>query len=157
MARQTFTAGDLGSVVRNVIDSNFQELYDDYMPLTGGSLTGPLGVTIATQNKVNSVITSNTLTLDLSAASFFTATVNTNINSLVLQNIPPVPSVYTFTLQTTYTSSTLHTVTWPSPSFRWAGGIAPTLTCISGKYDLFNFLTHDGGINWFAFVAELNQ
>lgn len=157
MARQTFSAGDLGSVVRNVIDQNFTELYDDYMPLTGGELTGPLGITVATQNKSTPAITSNNLTLDLSATSFFVVTVDSNIDTLTLQNVPVSPRVYSFTLQFTYTSSTLYTVTWPSPTFRWAGGIAPTLTCVSGKYDLFNFLTHDGGATWFAFIGELNQ
>ena len=157
MARQTFSSGDLGSVVRNVINQNFTELYDDYMPLTGGTLFGPLGITVATQNKSAPTISSNSLTLNLSASSFFTVTVNSPINSLILQNVPASPRVYSFTLQFTYTSSTLHAVTWPTPSFKWSGGIAPTLTCINGKYDLFNFLTHDGGATWFAFVADLNQ
>jgi hypothetical protein len=157
MARQTFSAGDTGAQVRSVIDNNFTELYDDYMPLNGGTFTGPLGVTVATQNKATPSITSGTLSLNLSASSFFVVTVNSTVNNFNLQNVPASPRVYSFALQLTYTSSTLYTVNWTGAPFKWAGGIAPTLTCVNGKYDLFNFLTHDGGLTWFAFIAELNQ
>jgi hypothetical protein len=158
MARQTFSVGDAGSQVRAVIDSNFTELYDTYLPKAGGDLTGPLDTTIATQNRQIAFITGNNLTLSLSGCSFFTVTLSSSINSITLNNVPASPKVFSFNLQFIYNSDTSYTVNWTGTgNYRWSSGIAPTLTCLNNKSDLFTFLTYDGGVNWFAFVSDQNQ
>jgi hypothetical protein len=156
MARQSFSDGDTGLTVRTVIDDNFEELYDTYLPLAGGDMTDRLGVKTATQVKASEAIATNVLTLSLSAASFFTVTLDQAISTLTLTQVPASPLVYTFSIQFAYGNTTTYAVTWPA-SFKWSGGFAPTLTCNTGKYDLLTFLTHDGGTTWFAFVSELNQ
>jgi hypothetical protein len=39
----------------------------------------------------------------------------------------------------------------------WPGGSAPTLTTTAGGVDVLNFVTYDGGLNWFGFLAALNM
>ena len=156
MAKKTFSDGDSGLNVRTVIDDNFDELYSTYLPLAGGQMTDRLDVKTAAQVKASAAIATNVLTLSLSAASFFTVTLNQAITTLTLTQVPASPLVYTFSIQFTYSNTTLYNVMWPA-SFKWSSGVAPTLTCNTGKYDLLTFLTHDGGTTWFAFVSELNQ
>jgi len=156
MAQQYFSNGSTGLEVRTVIDDNFTELYSSYLPLAGGTMFGLLNTTVTTQNKLTPSITSGTLTLDLSASSFFVVSLTESITTFVLQNTPSSPSVYAFALQIVYTSNTGHPIVW-GPEFKWASGIAPSLTYINNKADLFTFLTHDGGVTWYSFISESNQ
>lgn len=44
MAKTTINNGDTGLVVRTAINNNFTEVYDNFLPLTGGTITGSLSV-----------------------------------------------------------------------------------------------------------------
>ena len=106
------------------------------------------------ETKATPTITSNTLTLDLSSASFFYVNLNSNITTFTLTNVPASPKVYSFTLQFE-ADGNARAVSWPG-SFRWSGASLPVLTTTSGKVDTFTFVTHDGGANYFAFVSDQN-
>lgn len=100
-------------------------------------------------------ITSNTLTLDLQSSSVFKVSLDANITTLTLQNSPASASgTGSFILILTADGSA-RTINWPA-SFKWAGGIAPTLTSTNGKIDVFAFLTPDNGTSWLAFTSGQN-
>ena len=96
------------------------------------------------------------LFLNLTAGNLFFVTMNSSLTSVTLTGIAASPRVVTCTLQFSYNSNNVYTVTWPS-SFKWAGGVAPTLTCLTNKVDTFTFMTHTGGTTWYAYVTEMNQ
>ena len=54
-----------------------------------------------------------------------------------------------FVLQVT--AGGTHTLTWPG-TVDWAGGSAPDAPA-SGETDMYGFITHDGGTNWYGFLA----
>lgn len=108
-----------------------------------------------TEKKATPTISANTLTLNLSTASLFYVNLSAAINTFTLTNVPASPKVFSFTLQFV-ADGTARTVTWPTGT-RWAGGTNPTLTSTLNKVDTFNFLTHDGGSNWFAYTSDQNQ
>lgn len=45
-------------------------------------------------------------------------------------------------------------MTWPA-SVKWAGGSAPTLSTDARAFDVFSFLTTDGGSTWLGFEGGL--
>ena len=126
-----------------------------YLSANNISVSGMNIQAAITEAKVTPVITSNTLTLDLSAASLFYVTLDSPVITMVLQNVPSSPKVYSFTLQL-MADGTPRAVNWPT-SFRWSGGTAPLITTTLNKVDTFTFLTHDGGSNWFAFISNQDQ
>jgi hypothetical protein len=100
-------------------------------------------------------ISSNVLTLDLSAAQMFTVSLNANINTFTISNTPATsPRAMSFTLIFT-ADGTARTVTWGS-SVKWANGTAPVLTSTNTKKDVFTFMTTDAGTSWLGFVAGQN-
>jgi hypothetical protein len=100
-------------------------------------------------------ISSNVLTLDLSAAQVFTVSLNANINTFTISNTPATASrAMSFTLIFT-ADGTARTVTWGS-SVKWANGTAPVLTSTNTKKDVFTFMTTDAGTSWLGFVAGQN-
>lgn len=99
-------------------------------------------------------ISANTLTLDLSIATLFNVSLNSNITTLTLTNVATSTKVSTFTLVFT-ADGTARSVTWPV-SFNWPDGVAPTLTSTLNKKDVFTFFTSDGGTTWLAFTSGQN-
>lgn len=47
----------------------------------------------------------------------------------------------------------LASVTWPV-TVKWPGGLAPSLTPITGQYDIFTFFTPDAGATWFGSSSQ---
>lgn len=125
------------------------------LPLTGGTITGSVVLTNPIEVKATPSISTNTLTLDLSAATLFYVALDSAITTFTLSNTPASPKVFSFVLQFV-ADGTARAVTWPTGT-RWSGGTAPSLTSTINKVDTFTFLTHDGGSNWFAFVSNQNQ
>ena len=126
------------------------------IPSTVSSLTvtGEAAFGIPVETKASPSISANSLTLNLSAATFFVVNLTAPITSLVFSNTPASPKVCSFTLQFT-ADGTARSVTWPT-SVKWAGGTTPTLTSTSGKIDILSFLSHNGGTTWFGFVSGQN-
>jgi hypothetical protein len=91
-----------------------------------------------------------TATVNCRTATVFSITLSEN-TTFVFSNPPTSGTAYGLTLKIVQ-DSTARTVTWPA-SVRWALGIPPTLSTNSGDVDIFVFLTHDGGTNWYGFIA----
>lgn len=127
----------------------------NYLPLSGGTLTGTVNISSVTETKQTPVITANTLTLNLASAVVFHVNLNSAITTFTLTNVPASPRVYSFALQLS-ADGTSRSVVWPTGT-RWSGGTAPTLTTTAGKVDTFTFLTHDGGTSWFGYTNDQNQ
>jgi hypothetical protein len=100
----------------------------------------------------------STLAIDLSTqANVQSFTLNNNITSLTISNLPVGPStldVVSITLIVLYNGNT-YSVTWPA-SFVWENNSPPTLTYTNGKYDIFNITTINGGTSWFATIVGQN-
>jgi hypothetical protein len=125
------------------------------VPVWDGTAWTPQTPTIpSVETKAYPSISANSLTLDLSAATFFVLNLTEPITSLVFSDPPAEPGVFSFTLQF-IADGTSREVTWPT-SLKWAGGSSPTITATSEKIDIYSFVTHDGGVNWYGFVIGQN-
>lgn len=91
-----------------------------------------------------------TATVNCRTATVFAITLSEN-TTFVFSNPPSSGTAYGFTLKIVQ-DSTERTVTWPA-SVRWSAGIAPDVSPNSANVDIFVFLTHDGGTNWYGFAA----
>jgi hypothetical protein len=101
----------------------------------------------------NPSISSGVLTIDTSAATAFNVTVGSNITAINITNAASSAYVTRFVLVFNYTASV--SVVWPA-SFRWANGVAPTLTNVNGKRDIFTIFTTDGGTSYNAIITGQN-
>jgi hypothetical protein len=108
---------------------------------------------IPVETKASPTISGSSLLLNLSAATYFTVTIN-QASTVTFSNPPVSPKVFSFTLQTTG-NGTAYTTNWPA-SVKWAGGTIPIITPTSGKIDIYTFVTHDGGTTWFGFISGQN-
>lgn len=98
-------------------------------------------------------IISNTLTLDLNNGNIFNVSLNANISTITINNPPSSQFVGNFTIIFT-ADGTARGLIWPA-SVRWSVS-PPTLTTTNGKKDIFNFITYDGGTNWYASIGGQN-
>jgi hypothetical protein len=99
-------------------------------------------------------ISSNTLTLDLGQSSLFNVSLNSNIFTMNLTNIPSSTQTFNFTLIFT-ADGTSRAVRWPM-TIVWPDGNIPTITSTNSKKDIFNFSTTNGGTTWYGFVGGQN-
>lgn len=99
-------------------------------------------------------ISTGQLTLDLSLGNIFNVSLNGNITTMTITNIPSSSFAGNFTLIFT-ADGTARVVTWTA-SIKWPSGTAPTLTSTNAKKDTFAFVTLDGGTNWYGFVGGQN-
>lgn len=96
-------------------------------------------------------ISAGSLTLDCGSASLFEVSLDSNVTSLNVTNVPQ--GAFGFALQLNITGS--YTVTWPS-SVKWSQNSAPTLSTTNGRTDTFTFITTDGGTTLYGIVASQN-
>jgi hypothetical protein len=101
-------------------------------------------------------IVDNTLTLDCSKGTVFAVSLNSNVLTTNVLTVPLAPRTLSFTLQISYPDDVVRSVVWPTNT-KWANNVPPGLTCLTGKWDTFVFLTWDGGTNWFGFISGQNQ
>ena len=125
--------------------------------------------TVVDQNKNFTVVNSTheiisltpsmgTINVDLLTGTYFklSAGMSDSISGINILNIPSDSTKATlFVLEIPYSTGTPYSIAWPS-EFRWADGVAPTLTCLPGKRDVFLFFTSDNGTTWNAFVSSQN-
>jgi hypothetical protein len=161
-----FTTGSTGATIRTDspatfaayervrIDASGNVGIGATSPATKLQVSGEANFTTVSETKATPAITANVLTLNLSTATLFYVTLNANIGTLTLSNAPASPRVFSFTLQLVG-DGTQRTISWPA-AVRWQGGITPTPTATLNKVDTFVFFTHDGGSNYFAFIAGQN-
>jgi hypothetical protein len=104
--------------------------------------------------KTAPAISTGVVTLDLATANVFAVSLNANITSFTVTNIPASGTYAEFAIELT-ADGTARTVTWVfnGVAVRWT---APTLTSTNGKKDTFVFYTHSGGTEWMGFKAGQN-
>ena len=107
----------------------------NYLPLSGGKMTGAITAIRETRN----ILTDNNL--DLATANVFIKTI-VGATTLTLSNIAAAGSVNSFILELTNAGTNVNF--WAG--VKWAGGTKPTLTT-SGT-DILGFYSHDGGATW---------
>jgi hypothetical protein len=95
---------------------------------------------------------SGSRTIDLALGNFVSATV-TGATTWTFSNPLASPNAMGFVLKLTNGGSA--TQNWPSPSVKWPGGTAPTLT--ASGVDILTFVTDDGGTNWRGVVSMLDS
>lgn len=116
------------------------------------SIQGILNIDSNYVERVSAItISTNTLTIDLSSASVFTANLDANIDTITLSNYPSTTNLVSFVLIFT-ADGTERSITWPA-SFRWPANTAPTVTSETDKKDIFAFFTTDGGTNWQSLIV----
>jgi len=100
-------------------------------------------------------ISSGSLALNLATSNVFLVSLNSNITTITISNVNSVSGTSQgFTIVFT-ADGTQRSISWPA-SIKWQGGLYPTPTSTSGKRDVYNFLTTDGGTSWFGFIAGQN-
>jgi hypothetical protein len=117
------------------------------------TITGEASLGIPVETKASQSIVSNAVSLNLTTATFFVVDLDQNV-TFTFANSPLSPKVFSFTLQLN-ANGTSYTTTWPA-SVRWPGGVAPIITSVNGRSDIFTFVTHDGGTKWFGFISGQN-
>lgn len=104
--------------------------------------------------KTDLTISSNTLTVDLDSGAgvdVFKFTLNANVTTMTINNIPASGKVGSFVLVMT-ANGTGYTWAWLTSTVKWPGGVAPTMTTTNNKADIFSFFTYDGGSTWIGSV-----
>ncbi len=120
--------------------------------VTFAAATG--STTIGMLNEGFSTVTSssNATTIDCTTANNFAHTL-TEATTFTFSNAPTTGTAYAFTLKLVQdASASAFAVTWPS-AVRWSRGVEPTLITTASSVTLFTFYSHDGGVNWYGFVA----
>ena len=92
-------------------------------------------------------------TIDLSTGTVFAHTLSAN-TTFTFSNAPATGTAFSFVLKLTQGSSS-YSVTWPN--VYWNGGDTPAISTGSGDEDIYVFFTHNGGVNWYGFVAGQNM
>lgn len=99
-------------------------------------------------NERYAALSGTTPAVDCEAGNVFALTTSGN-TTFTFSNPPATGTAYGFTLKVT--AGGTHTLTWPA-SVDWAGGTAPDAPA-SGEVNVYAFITHDGGTNWYGFLA----
>ena len=96
--------------------------------------------------------TTNAATINCRDGNVFTHVLTEN-TTFTFSNPPASGRAFAFTLKLVQDAGASgYTVTWPA-SVDYAGATAPTLTADANAVDVLVFYTHDGGTNWYGFVA----
>jgi hypothetical protein len=126
---------------------------------SGGTFTGAVALKSLFETTANPNISLNTITLDLSTASYFTVTLSSNVTSFnVSFGGTPLTALSSFTLELVQDSTGGKTVAWSflGKTLKWANGTAPTQTSTAFKSDIYTFITRDFGASYYGFVRGQN-
>jgi hypothetical protein len=116
------------------------------MPKAGGTFTGKTDH-LTLRQKTIALGSGGSLALNLATGQAFTATVNATA-TVTVTNTPATGYTMCFTLHLTNGGSAA--VSWPT-SFKWIGGVAPTLT--TSGVDLIAGISFNGGTTWLVFAG----
>jgi hypothetical protein len=135
----------------------------DYLPLAGGTLSGPVDANdqVVSQAEIKdyseTVVTANSdaaYTINLANGNIFELTLTDNC-TLSFSNPPAAGKAGSLTLILIQDGTGSRTITWPD-SVTWASGNAPTLSTSAGAVDIIQLFTTDGGTTWRGFLAGAN-
>ena len=127
-----------------------------YFGLGANTFTGTqsLGGNIIDEPRLQSVretygspaISSGSLTLDLDSANNFYTSLNADITSISITNVPNSTVEAYFKLEL-ISDGTARAITWPN-SFTWLSGTVPAVPSTNGAKTVLIGYTNDGGANW---------
>jgi len=126
---------------------------------SGGTFTGAVALKSLFETAANPNISSGTITLDLSTASYFNVTLSSNVTAFNISfGGTPLTSLSSFTLELVQDSTGGRTVAWSfsAKTLKWANGVAPTQTLTPFKSDIYTFVTRDFGASYYGFVRGQN-
>lgn len=109
--------------------------------------------TTTNRTQALTISVSNVLTVNLAQSNFFTTTLDKNVNTLTVTNVPSGVLVFyiiSFNIQGSYS------IAWPV-SFKWPSGTPPTISNTVNDTQTFVFYTADGGTTTQAFNAGYNR
>lgn len=116
------------------------------------AITGELVADQYNESVTTVTSSSEAATLDLESGNVFTHTLSENV-TYTFSNPPASGTATGFTLKIVQDSSgSGYVPSWPS-SVSWASSTAPTLSTGANAVDVLVFFTHDGGTNYYGFVA----
>ena len=149
----TLPYAQLGSAVVNT--SAAFTLAGDITFSANLSSTGWLNIESYSETKASPTITTNTLTLDLAAASVFDVSLNSAITTLAISNTPATANKTTGFVLIFTADGTARSVSWPA-AVKWANNSPPTITSTNAKKDVFVFFTTDNGTSYNGFISGQN-
>lgn len=115
--------------------------------------TTPSAPVVAVKNAVNAITpAAGVATIDCALGDYFTLAPTANVTSIVFTNLPGSGKGATKMIRFTQ-DTTPRTVAWPA-SFKWAGGVAGTVSTGSGAIDVLAITTFDNGTTWDATLAK---
>jgi hypothetical protein len=103
------------------------------------------------QNQLQITI-AGTFTIDYRQGQSIHTTLNQNITSVVINNVPASGVLAQIEIEITQDASVARTITWPA-SVQWPGGTAPDLSTLSSKH-LIHLRSRDGGVTWLGTFAS---
>lgn len=124
-----------------------------YMPLSGGTFASNVSFK-GISEKYNQLTSSNSLILNLSSGNNFEINLNTNVNSISVNNIPGTDAfTITLVIKQLGTVGNYFDITWNinGSNVKWSQDAAPTITKTTNKIDIFAISKF--GSNWFGFVG----
>ena len=81
-------------------------------------------------------------------------TLAATITTLTFTNVQSTDIAHMWTI-VTLGGGVGYSITWPA-AIKWPGATAPTVTTASGKRDIYQFITYDGGTNIYAIIVGQN-
>lgn len=174
ITRSTWTdddgSGTTGSILNN---AELQKIYDN-IDTEVKSATNPAVTTKSAIDKVtlwapdfgsdglliddwesDIAIAANVLTVNLATARHFKFTLNATITTMTIQNIPAANRAAWFVLKVIANGSA-QTWSWFASTVKWGAALAPTPTITNAHWDMYLFLSYDGGTTWTGSVIDQN-
>ena len=103
------------------------------------------------EHKIVNVLTTGTVTLDLSTSNVFQNTLTGN-TTFAFSNPPANTKVFSFTIIVTQDATGGRTITWPA-SKKFAGGVSPPPTTAANAVDVWSVMTYDGGTSYIVSLS----
>ena len=154
MSYQAINNGEAGLSVRTKLNSSLNELYNSYLPLSGGTFTNTWNLSTYTENKVGISLSANQMNINMNLGSYFSVSLNMAVTSFNISNVPSSGRVASFTLET-IGNNIKYGMLWGSNKL-WTDGLSATPTWTSNKKDIYSFLTYDAGTTWYSFIGGQN-
>jgi hypothetical protein len=96
---------------------------------------------------------SGVLTINCASSNYFVTTLSENVTSIIISNAPSNDSATTIMVRIKQDSDTAKTVAWPA-SFKWAGGVAGSVSTTLDAVDVLAITTFDNGVTWDATLSK---
>lgn len=93
------------------------------------------------------------LSLDLEAARHYTFTLDANVTTMTIDNVPATGQAAWFVLDVVADGSA-RTWAWLTGTVKWASGIPPVPTQTLDHWDSFLFRSYDGGATWEGSIID---